>query len=116
MKIAIVGSRSFNNYKLLKNEIDKFKKEYHITEIVTGGAKGADVLAEKYAKENNIKLTVFYPDWNKYGKKAGFIRNDKIWQYADIGIAFWDGKSKGTQHSFKLAEKKYNKKLKVIMF
>jgi len=115
MKFAIVGSRTFNDYELLKDEVDKLLKECNITEIVTGGAKGADSLAERYAKENNLKLTIFHPEWNKYGKRAGYIRNDKIWQYADIGIAFWDGKSKGTQHSFKLAEK-YGKKLKVIKF
>lgn len=118
MKLAIVGSRTFNDYELLKNEINKLISEYNITEIteiVSGGAKGADSLAERYAKENNLKLTIFPAEWDKYGKKAGYIRNDKIWQYADLGVAFWDGKSKGTQHSFKLAEK-YKKRLKIIRF
>jgi len=115
MKLAIVGSRTFNDYELLKDEVDKLLKKYNITEIVTGGAKGADTLAEQYARENNLKITIFPAEWNKYGKKAGFIRNDKIWQYADFGIAFWDGESKGTQHSFKLA-KKYNKELKIVRF
>jgi len=115
MKLAIVGSRTFNDYELLKDEVDKLLKRYNITEIVTGGSKGADKLAEQYARENGLKLTVYYAQWRKYGKKAGFIRNDKIWQYADFGIAFWDGESRGTQHSFKLAEK-YNKKLKIIRF
>jgi len=115
MKLTIIGSRTFNDYKLLKDEVDKVLKKYNITEIVTGGARGADTLAEQYAKEKGLKLTIFPAEWNKYGKRAGFIRNDTIWQYADLGIAFWDGESRGTQHSFKLAEK-YNKKLKIVRF
>jgi hypothetical protein len=115
MKLAIIGSRNFHNYKILKEEVDKLRKEYEINEIVSGGAIGADKLAEKYAKENNLKLTIFKPEWDKYGKAAGIIRNEGIWKYCDIGIAFWDGKSKGTQHSFQLS-KKYNKFLKVVLF
>jgi hypothetical protein len=115
MKLAIVGSRTFSDYELLKEEIDKLRKEYKINEIVSGGANGADKLAEKYAKENNLKLTVFPAKWDKYGKKAGWIRNKQIWEYADCGVAFWDGKSKGTQHSFKLAEQ-FRKELKIVKF
>ena len=51
MKLAIVGSRTFNDYELLKDEVDKLLKKYNITEIVTGGARGADTLAEQYAKD-----------------------------------------------------------------
>lgn len=115
MKLAIVGSRNFNDYELLKKEVDNLRNTYEIDEIVSGGAKGTDKLAEKYAKENNLKLTIFKPEWNKYGKAAGVIRNEEIWKYCDIGIAFWDGKSKGTQYSFKFS-KKYNKPLKIIVF
>jgi hypothetical protein len=115
MKLAVVGSRTFNNYDLLKKEIDEIRKQYNITEIVSGGANGADKLAEKYARENNLKITIFPALWNKYGKRAGFIRNEKIWQHCDLGIAFWDGESKGTKHSF-LLSKKYNKYLKIIKF
>ena len=115
MKLAIIGSRTFNDYELLKDEVDKLLEKYNITEIISGGARGADSLAERYAEEKKLKLTVFPAQWHKYGKSAGFIRNDEIWKYADMGIAFWDGESRGTQHSFKLAEK-YNKKLKVVKF
>jgi len=105
-KLAIVGSRSFNDYDKAKAIIDEVIAENPtINEIVSGGANGADKLAERYAQENNLKIKIFYPEWSKYGKRAGFIRNEKIWQYADLGIAFWDGKSRGTQHSFDLANK-----------
>ena len=115
MKLAVVGSRSFEDYELFKREVDTLRDEYEIDELVSGGANGADKFAEDYANENNLKITIFYPEWKKYGKKAGFIRNALIWEYADLGIAFWDGKSKGTQHSFKLAQKE-EKYLKIISF
>ena len=116
-KVAIVGSRTFNDYETFKKELQIFLKEQSIKkfEIVSGGAYGADKLAERYAKEYNVPIKIFSAEWDKYGKKAGYIRNKKIWEYADLGIAFWDGKSKGTQHSFKLA-KDFNKYLKIVKF
>ena len=103
-KIAIIGSRSFNDYDFLKNKL----KELTITGsdmVVSGGARGADSLAERYAKENGLKTIVHLPNWDEYGKSAGFIRNKLIIDDADIVVAFWDGKSRGTKHSIDLAEK-----------
>lgn len=114
--IAIVGSRSFNDYEFLKKEVDKIT--YDITDeikIISGGARGADSLAEKYANERNLKVEVIKPDWQKYGKIAGMLRNSDIIVCADIVIAFWDGKSPGTKDSINKA-KKLNKKVIVINF
>lgn len=94
MKIAIVGSRNFNDYPLLVNILNLFCLP---DEIISGGAKGADTLADNYAENNGIKFTVFKADWNKYGKSAGFIRNRLIVNAADMVIAFWDGESRGTK-------------------
>ena len=118
-KIAVVGSRSYTNYEEFKFILDKFLnskevKEHSNIELVSGGARGADKLVEIYAKENNIPIKVFKADWLK-GKSAGFIRNNQIWEYVDIGIGFWDGKSKGTYHSVYLS-KKYNKKFYLFNF
>lgn len=107
MKIAVIGSRTFNNYELVEKVLDSFP---NIDLIVSGGAKGADYLGEKYAYFHNIKKLIFKPEWDKYGKKAGIIRNKDIIDNADIIIAFWDGKSTGTKHSIEYAKKK-NKKL-----
>lgn len=115
MKLAVVGSRSFNNYDALSKELDYIRTRQNITALVSGGAKGADVLAERYAKENNIEVLVIKPDWDKHGNKAGFIRNVEIWDNSDFGIAFWDGESKGTQHSFDIA-KKQNKYCKLFKY
>ena len=111
MKVAIIGSRTFNNYNLLKSYFEPHK--HKITLIISGGAKGADTLGEKYAKEINIPTLIFPANWEKHGKAAGFIRNEDIIKNCDVCVAFWDNKSKGTQHSLDLC-KKYNKPYLVV--
>jgi hypothetical protein len=81
--------------------------------LVSGAAKGADSLGEKWAIENQITTLIFPANWKKYGKQAGFIRNVDIIKNCDYVIAFWDNKSKGTKHSISLCEK-YNKQYKII--
>lgn len=125
----IVGSRTFSDYDLLEEKTDKLlqnKQEKDIT-IVSGGAQGADKLAEKYAKKRGHRLIVMPADWygneentGKYNRAAGYERNARMHEFIstkeDRGvIAFWDGKSKGTQHSFELA-KRYNNPLRVIQY
>ena len=111
MKLAIIGSRTFENYDLLKKTLEPYKSK--ITLVISGGAKGADFLGEKWAIENKTQTLIFLADWNKHGKKAGFIRNEDIIQNCDYCIAFWDGESFGTKHSLSLCEK-YNKPYKII--
>jgi hypothetical protein len=110
MKLAIVGSRTFNDYELLCGVIDEVKD---IELIISGGANGADSLAEKYAKDHSIPTKIYHADWNKYGKRAGYIRNVDIITNCDCVIAFWDCKSKGTKHSIDLANTQ-KKKLLII--
>lgn len=110
MKVAVVGSRNFQDYDLLKQIL----AEYEITEIVSGGAKGADSLGEKYANEHNLPIEIFKPDWKRLGRGAGPARNKTIVENADFVIAFWDGVSKGTQSSINIA-KKLNKDLRIVM-
>lgn len=92
MKTAIVGSRN-----LTVNNLQEYLPE-DVTEIVSGGAKGIDLCAKQYAKSHGIPYTEFLPEYEKYGKAAPIRRNDLIIDYADIVIAFWDGKSKGTKY------------------
>lgn len=114
MKLAIVGSRDFNNYELLKSTIlGKFNLS-DINEIVSGGARGADTLADKFSEEFDIDMVVFEAEWDKYGRSAGPKRNKMIVEYCDELIAFWDGKSTGTNHSITYA-KSLNKKVDVIL-
>lgn len=109
MRVAVIGSRGFNDYEKVKETLSKI----NITLLVSGGAKGADLLGERYAKENNIETKIFIPDWDKHGKKAGFLRNTDIIENAELVVAFWDGESKGTLDSINKT-KKQNKKLIII--
>lgn len=101
MKVAVIGGREFNDYDRLKRILDL----YPITVIVSGGAKGADSLGEKYANEKNLKKEIYHPDWDLFGKSAGFLRNTTIIENCDMVVAFWDGASKGTKDSLDKAQK-----------
>lgn len=97
MKLAVVGSRTFIDYKKMCKEIGILKRSNEIEEIVSGGARGADSLAARYAREHDIPLKVFPANWRQYGNAAGIIRNQEIVDYCDELIAFWDGQSPGTR-------------------
>lgn len=99
LKIAIIGSRGIKDLSLSKYLNSK------LTEIVSGGAKGVDSIAKKYALENNIKLVEFLPEYEKYGKYAPIKRNENIVDYSDEILAFWDGTSRGTKYVIDYAKK-----------
>ena len=107
MRIVVCGSRIISNRILILDAIRSYRFYENISEIVTGGAIGVDEIADKIAGELKFDRTIMYPNWEKYGKKAGFLRNKKMIEYANGLIAIWDGKSKGTKHSINLAEKRY---------
>jgi len=93
--VIVAGSRSFNNYQLVKETLDARKDS--IEKIVSGCAKGADTLGETWAIKNEIPIKKFPAYWETYGAAAGYIRNHAMGDYADELIAFWDGISPGTK-------------------
>lgn len=101
LKIAVVGSRRL---QLTAGELGRYLPP-RTTEIVTGGAKGIDTSAMLYAEKRGLKLTVFAPDYSRYGRRAPLIRNEEIVNYADMVFAFWDGVSTGTRHVMGLCKK-----------
>jgi hypothetical protein len=114
--LAVVGSRSFKNYELLSDELNTLAKtDFKFDSIVSGGALGADTLAEKYAKHHDIKMNILKPDWKKHGKKAGILRNKDIVDSCNYVIAFWDGSSVGTKHSINYARIQ-EKPVKIVNF
>jgi|WetSurMetagenome_2_1015567.scaffolds.fasta_scaffold883786_2 predicted Rossmann fold nucleotide-binding protein DprA/Smf involved in DNA uptake len=107
MRIAVIGSRSFNNYEYMQAILDSFTitlSDSRKLWFVSGGARGADKLAERYIEERKFGMTVYPADWKAHGKSAGFKRNKQIVDNADVVLAFWDGESKGTLHSINLAK------------
>ena len=91
MKVAVIGSRN-----LTVNNLEKYLPE-GVTEIVSGGARGIDSCAKKYAIANGIPLKEFFPNYAEFGRRAPLLRNLEIIDYADIVLAFWDGQSHGTK-------------------
>ena len=95
MKVIIAGSRDFNNYQLLSETMANLDIE--IDTVVCGCARGADSLGRDWAHNHNIPVVEFPADWDSYGRAAGHIRNQKMGDYADYLVAFWDKKSTGTK-------------------
>lgn len=106
LKCAIVGGRDFDDYDFMKKVLDeKFDNLSFVESIVSGGAKGVDTLAERYAKEIGRPMVVFKPDYKRYGRGAALIRNTQIIEYSDVVYAFWDGRSNGTRDAINKAQK-----------
>ncbi len=106
IRVIIAGGRDFDDYALLRKTVDKFVAERQKDIIVVCGlATGADTLGEQYAKEHGCEIAYFPADWEKFGKRAGFIRNEEMAKNADALIAFWDGQSHGTANMIDLAKR-----------
>ena len=117
-KTIIAGGRDFMDYNLLKEKVNKILQEKKVTHkivIISGCARGADTLGLRYASENAFDVEEYPADWDKYGKKAGYMRNVEMAKNADALIAFWDGKSKGTKHMIDIATER-NLPIRIIIY
>lgn len=114
MKLAIVGDRNYKDYKKFTKRVDKFiEKEGRPTLIVSGGARGIDHMAEKYAKKRKIPTKIFHADWKTFGKAAGPMRNVEIVNECTHVLAFLGEGSKGTASTIRIA-RNVHKPLTVI--
>jgi hypothetical protein len=115
MRLIIAGTRTFNDYELLRKTLDGILKNYTgPIEVVSGSAKGADKLGERYAASKGYKVSRFFPDWGNFGKRAGPVRNELMAKYSTHCVCFWDNISRGTKSMIDLA-KKHNLNLRVII-
>lgn len=103
MKFAVIGSRTITDEESVFQVLNSYKSE--ISVLITGGAVGIDQIAEKWALNIGIPTIIYIPDWNKYGKSAGIIRNKLIANDCDQCLAFWDGLSKGTKSTIDMCVK-----------
>ena len=114
-RLAIVGSRSFRNYDLFKKylelTIERLSINFDI--IISGGALGVDSMAARYANDNNINYIEYPAEWNKYGNKAGYLRNTTIVENSTYILAFWDHNSNGTYDTIDKA-RYFNKEVHII--
>lgn len=104
-RLVVAGSRDFDDYTLLSAELDKLLAGKTNITIVSGTARGADRLGERYAAEHNLRIERFPAEWEEYHKGAGPIRNMKMVQSADVVIVFWDNESSGTKNIIECARK-----------
>lgn len=112
MKLAVIGSRAFANTRLMAETLDALRDQ--ITEVVSGGARGADSLAERWARKNDVATRVFLPDHKRY-RHPYHHRNRLIAEHCDKLLAFWDGSSTGTRYTIDYA-KRIGRPVKVVRF
>jgi len=115
-RVIIAGTRTFEDYALLKDKVETYTFWFEDIEVVSGAQKlrverdgewvylGADYLGEQWAMRNWYTIHRFWPDWKKHGKAAGPIRNREMVQFANCAVIFWDGKSPGTKNLIDLCE------------
>lgn len=113
-KIAIVGSRTYSERLdiFCQKFFDEISRSSNIM-IVSGGAKGADSMAELLAENYQLPFVKFPAQWDVHGKSAGFKRNAQIAEFSDMCVAFWDMKSKGTANTISLFQK-LNKVVRIV--
>ena len=99
MKLAVVGSRDFLDYEMLEQCILRNFRVEDIDVVISGGARGADAMAARFAERHGLPLEVIAADWSRHGRKAGPVRNTEIVNRADVIVAFWDGLSRGPRDS-----------------
>jgi len=104
VKTIIAGSRVITDPVIVEDAIRL--SGFRITEVVSGGCQGVDLMGECWAAENGIHVHRFPADWNAHGKAAGPIRNRAMAEHADALIAVWDGVSRGTKNMIQEARKR----------
>lgn len=113
VKVIIAGGRDYENYNELECVADHMLEKLmdtHDIVIISGGARGADAMAMRYANHRGFELIVMPADWDTHGKSAGYKRNTQMAEAATHLIAFWDGVSRGTKHMIDIA---HSMKIKV---
>lgn len=104
MKTIIAGTRNLTDLRYVPEAVKR--SGFEISEVVYGCQRGIDTLARRWAEEQGIPTKPFPPDWDKFGRAAGPIRNRKMAEYSEALIAIWDGKSRGTSDMIRVAREK----------
>lgn len=110
-RIIVAGSRSIDDEEAVVTAIEN--SGFDIDVIVSGGARGVDLMGELYGKRNAIPVQICPADWDKHGKVAGLKRNEKMANYADGLVAVWDGESTGTEH---MIQKAYERDMPIYVY
>jgi predicted Rossmann fold nucleotide-binding protein DprA/Smf involved in DNA uptake len=105
LNVLIAGSRTIRDADaLLEETVVKFiTKHGSIKSILSGGARGIDTSAERYARVHGIPCVLYPPNWNRYGNSAPLVRNLTMVNAADAVIVIWDGISRGSANTLDIA-------------
>lgn len=118
-RLLVCGSRTITDKNWIYSQIESYWYEhlacYSDPIMIEGAARGVDLIAKEYAVENDWKIEEYPAAWDKYGKSAGYIRNDIMVKKADEVLILWDETSKGTKNDIDLC-KKYNKPHKIVLY
>lgn len=74
-RVLVCGGRDFADYALVKSALSKLPAG---TSFCHGGARGADALAQRFSTESCLPVRCFPAEWDKHGKGAGPIRNQRM--------------------------------------
>lgn len=102
MRIGIVGSRDYPDLDEVREYVRSLSMD---TVVVTGGAPGVDTVAEEEARLLGLKVVVHRAQWDKYGRRAGMLRNKVLVDDCDKVVAFWNEVSTGTKNTISVASK-----------
>lgn len=118
-RLLVCGSRGITDKDWIFSQIESYWYEhlacYSDPIMIEGAARGVDLIAKAYAVENNWEVEEYPAEWDKYGRGAGYIRNDIMVKAADEVLILWDGESRGTKNDIDLC-KKYNKPHKIVLY
>jgi hypothetical protein len=112
VRVVIAGSRTWTHEAQVMGVVRRLALNHPTATVVTGGARGVDQLAERVALGSGLLVSTHPAKWERYGKRAGFLRNEEMVLGADHVIAFWDGLSPGTKLTIDLALR-YSRDLEV---
>ena len=107
-KVVVAGGRTYTNTGMVFICLEDIVQKDDV--IISGHAKGVDMMGELYAQKNNLACEIYPAEWDKYGRSAGPRRNEQMAQVADKVVVFWNFKSRGTKNMVEMA-KKYKKEL-----
>jgi hypothetical protein len=106
MKLIIAGSRTLTDYSWMETKLNNvLANTQEDVVVISGGAKGADKLGERYAKTRGFDVIIMPADWDTHGKKAGYLRNKQMAQECTHAVIFWDGESPGSKHMIDICQK-----------
>lgn len=106
MRLIIAGSRTIASTAYVLEKLDAIVDCEEVEYVLSGMARGVDRMGEHWAEVHNVKVVQFPAQWDKYGRRAGYLRNELMADEATHLIAIWDGVSKGTKHMIDIARKR----------